>query len=38
MLLALDTSTDWASVALYDGREVLAEATWHAPRRHASAT
>ncbi|MSQ36697.1 MAG: tRNA (adenosine(37)-N6)-threonylcarbamoyltransferase complex dimerization subunit type 1 TsaB [Chloroflexi bacterium] len=35
MLLALDTSTDWASVALYDGREVLAEATWHAQRRHA---
>ena len=35
MLLALDTSTDWASVALFDGRSVLAEETWHAHRRHA---
>ena len=34
-LLALDTSTEWASVALYDGRDVLAEETWHAQRRHA---
>ena len=34
-LLALDTSTEWASVALYDGHEVLAEETWHAQRRHA---
>lgn len=34
MLLALDTSTDWASVALFDGREVVAETTWHAQRRH----
>jgi tRNA threonylcarbamoyladenosine biosynthesis protein TsaB len=34
VLLALDTSTDWASVALYDGREVLAEETWRAQRRH----
>ncbi len=33
-LLALDTSTDWASVALYDGHDVLAEETWHAQRRH----
>ena len=33
-LLALDTSTAWASVALYDGRGVLAEETWHAQRRH----
>jgi len=32
--LALDTSTAWASVALYDGRAVLAETTWHAQRRH----
>jgi tRNA threonylcarbamoyladenosine biosynthesis protein TsaB len=32
--LALDTSTEWASVALYDGRDVLAEETWHAQRRH----
>ena len=34
-LLALDTSTEWASVALYDGHDVLAEETWHAHRRHA---
>jgi len=33
-LLALDTSTAWASVALYDGSSVLAEETWHAQRRH----
>ena len=33
-LLALDTSTAWASVALYDGRAVLAEETWRAQRRH----
>ena len=34
-LLALDTSTEWASVALYDGTAVLAEETWYAQRRHA---
>lgn len=34
MLLALDTSTAWASIALFDGRDVLAEETWHAQRRH----
>jgi len=33
-LLALDTSTSWASVGLYDGTAVLAEETWHAQRRH----
>ncbi|HEX9437481.1 MAG TPA: tRNA (adenosine(37)-N6)-threonylcarbamoyltransferase complex dimerization subunit type 1 TsaB [Candidatus Limnocylindria bacterium] len=33
-LLAIDTSTAHASVALYDGRTVLAEATWYAQRRH----
>jgi tRNA threonylcarbamoyladenosine biosynthesis protein TsaB len=33
-LLAIDTSTTYASVALYDGRAVLAEGTWHAHRRH----
>ena len=33
MLLALDTSTDWASVALFDGRDVIAEETWRAQRR-----
>ena len=36
-LLALDTSTAWASVALFDGRAVLAEETWHAQRRHGDA-
>lgn len=34
-ILALDTSTEWASVAVYDGSAVLAEETWHAQRRHA---
>lgn len=33
-LLAIDTSTAFASVALYDGRTVLAEGTWQAQRRH----
>src|SRR5206468_11538990 len=33
VLLALDTSTDWASVALFDGRDVLSAETWHAQRR-----
>ncbi|TMC74585.1 MAG: tRNA (adenosine(37)-N6)-threonylcarbamoyltransferase complex dimerization subunit type 1 TsaB [Chloroflexi bacterium] len=33
VLLALDTSTDWASVALFDGRDVLGEETWRAQRR-----
>lgn len=33
-LLAIDTTTAFASVALYDGHTVLAEATWHAHRRH----
>ncbi len=31
-LLALDTSTDWAGIALTDG-EVLAELNWTAGRR-----
>ncbi len=34
MLLALDTATDYASVALYDGRQVLAEFNWRSQRRH----
>ena len=34
-LLALDTSTQWASVAVFDGTAVLAEETWQAQRRHA---
>ncbi|OLC54667.1 MAG: tRNA (adenosine(37)-N6)-threonylcarbamoyltransferase complex dimerization subunit type 1 TsaB [Chloroflexi bacterium 13_1_40CM_4_68_4] len=34
MLLALDTSTQWASLALFDGRTVVAELTWRSERRH----
>jgi tRNA threonylcarbamoyladenosine biosynthesis protein TsaB len=34
LLLAVDTSTKLASVALYDGVRVRAEMTWEAPRRH----
>ena len=33
-LLAIDTSSAYASVALFDGGSVLAEKTWHARRRH----
>lgn len=33
-ILAIDTSTAYASVALHDGRAVIAEATWSAQRRH----
>lgn len=36
MLLALDTATDFASIALYDGRQVTAELNWRSPRRHTS--
>ncbi len=34
MLLALDTSTRWAGVALYDETGVIAEATWRARENH----
>jgi tRNA threonylcarbamoyladenosine biosynthesis protein TsaB len=34
LLLAVDTSTQTASVALYDGVGVRAEMTWESPRRH----
>lgn len=33
MLLALDTATSYASIALYDGEKVLAELNWHSQRR-----
>ena len=33
-LLAIDTSSAYASVALYDGHAVIAEETWLAQRRH----
>lgn len=34
MLLAVDTSTQWMGVALYDGEIVLGEMTWKTKRRH----
>jgi tRNA threonylcarbamoyladenosine biosynthesis protein TsaB len=36
LLLALDTSTSTASVALYDGQQVLSETTWLAGREHST--
>jgi tRNA threonylcarbamoyladenosine biosynthesis protein TsaB len=33
-LLAVDTSSAYASVAVFDGKAVVAEETWHARRRH----
>jgi tRNA threonylcarbamoyladenosine biosynthesis protein TsaB len=36
LLLALDTSTSTASVALFDGRQVLSETTWLAGREHST--
>src|SRR3954470_8799467 len=34
MLLAIDTSNDFAGVALWDEHGLRAEATWHAGRQH----
>ena len=34
MLIAIDTATDYASLALHDGFRVRAEHTWESPRRH----
>jgi tRNA threonylcarbamoyladenosine biosynthesis protein TsaB len=34
MLVAIDTSTDIASLALHDGFQVRAEHTWESPRMH----
>ena len=34
MLVAIDTSTGYSSLALHDGHQVRAEYTWEAPRRH----
>jgi tRNA threonylcarbamoyladenosine biosynthesis protein TsaB len=34
MLLAIDTATRWISLALHDGQEVTAEATWQAGSYH----
>ncbi|MCA1645280.1 MAG: tRNA (adenosine(37)-N6)-threonylcarbamoyltransferase complex dimerization subunit type 1 TsaB [Chloroflexi bacterium] len=36
LLLALDTSTSTASVALFDGEHVLSETTWLAGREHST--
>ena len=36
LLLALDTSTSTASVALFDGQQVLSETTWRAGREHST--
>jgi tRNA threonylcarbamoyladenosine biosynthesis protein TsaB len=36
VLLALDTSTSTASVALFDGQRVLSETTWLAGREHST--
>jgi len=34
MLVAIDTATEYASLALHDGFRVRAEHTWESPRRH----
>lgn len=34
MLLAIDTSTAWSGLALFDGTQVLAEVTWRSARHH----
>jgi tRNA threonylcarbamoyladenosine biosynthesis protein TsaB len=34
MLLAVDTATAFASIALYDGQRVSGELNWHTQRRH----
>jgi len=34
MLVAIDTATNWASLALHDGFQMRAEQTWESPRRH----
>jgi len=34
LLIAIDTATEYASLALYDGTRVLVEHTWESPRNH----
>ena len=34
MLVAIDTATSFASLALHDGFQVRVEQTWESPRRH----
>src|SRR5690348_10909012 len=36
LLLAMDTSTSTASLALFDGTQVLSETTWLAGREHST--
>jgi len=36
MLLAIDTSTNYASLALADGEQLVVELTWHAGSRHST--
>lgn len=36
MLLAIDTATEWAGVALYDTSGLLAEANWNTGRNHSA--
>ena len=36
LLLALDTSTSTASVAVFDGQRVVSETTWLAGREHST--
>lgn len=34
MILAIDTSTRWMGLSLFDGAEILYEKVWHTKRRH----
>ncbi len=34
MLLAIDTATQWMSIALHDGDALIAEHSWHSGNRH----
>ena len=34
MLVAIDTSTQWIGIALYDGVQVLAEQSWRSQNYH----
>ena len=34
MILAIDTSTQWMGLALYDGSQILYEKVWRTNRRH----
>ena len=34
MLLAIDTSTNWIGLALFDGAQILSEQTWRSQSYH----